>query len=66
MNHLSFHEFPGLHSHVEYDAELEVYTIRLVTDGNQMVLILTPAQLSSLCDRLLESVCSSLNGVNLN
>ena len=58
MRHLSFFEFPGLETSVEYDGELGVYTIKLTTDGNQMVLILTPSQLSHLCDKLLESVMS--------
>ena len=59
MRHLSFHEFPELISEVEYDQELHVYTIKMTTDGNQMILILTPTQLSDLCDRLLESVIAT-------
>ncbi len=59
MRHLSFFEFPGLETSVEYDGELRVYTIKLTTDGNQMVLILTPSQLSHLCDKLLESVINT-------
>ena len=56
MRHLSFHEFPNLTTAVDYDNELHVYTIKMTTDGNQMILILTPTQLSGLCDSLLESV----------
>lgn len=59
MKSLTFYEFPRLASHVEYDPELNVYTIRLETTGNQMVLILTPAQLSLLCDRMLEGVSAA-------
>ena len=59
MRQLSFYEFPGLQSEVAYDEELKVYTISLKTDGNKIVLILTPEQLSSLCDALLASVVTT-------
>jgi hypothetical protein len=59
MKQLSFYEFPDLRPEVQYDPELEVFTIRLVTDGSQLVLVLTPRQLSVLADRMLEAVIDS-------
>jgi hypothetical protein len=56
MRHLSFHEFPGLTTAVEFDPQLGVFTLRLSTATGQMVLIFTPDQLAALCDSMMKGV----------
>jgi len=57
MRSLSFYELTKeLVVKTEYDPQLHVYTLKLTTDGNEMILIFTPEQLSQLADSMLKSV----------